>query len=310
MSSVAVDQHVRRPDLGGPAGVALSDPTGVKLSDPDGAARQRTIALLLDIANDPRFSLRASELGDLASAVRHGGSPEAPWRGVNLQWLFPPESTIRLRPRRRRGLARILGLAGMVLLVLAAVRLWWAFAAAAEAFRAAASAAATGFLDFWISGHGADLPTRHHLPEAAGAALALLGWSLLAFLGRRLVTRSADRLDREELDRAGARLAYAMSRAASAINASVPQDPVAGAEVLSRATAELLQAQRATVKTLHHLDAATQRLEGAAEGLASGTAAVGKSLGLHTGALQHQISELTQVRASLERIAGLADQEF
>lgn len=297
MSSVAVDRKIRRPDQG----------------DPTGAERQRTIALLLDIAHDQRFSLRGAELEDLASAVRGGGSREAPWRGVNLQWLFPPESTIRLRPRRRRGVSRILGLLAVVLLVLAVARLWWSFAAAAEAFRTAVTAAQPGltsFLDFWISGFGADLPTRHQLPEAAAAALALLGWSLILFLSRSLLRRSADRLDREEFDRTAARLAYAMSRATSAIATGLPQDPVAGAEVLSRATSELLQAQRATVQTLQQLEAATQRLEGAAEGLASGTATVGKSLGLHTGALQHQISELTQVRASLERIAGLADEEM
>lgn len=297
MSSVAVDRNVRRLDQ----------------DDPARAERQRTIALLLDIAHDPRFSLRAAELADLAAAVRGGGSHEAPWRGVNLQWVFPPDATIRLRPRRRRGVARLLGFLALVLLVLPVARLWWSFAAAAEAYRTAVTSAQpglTGFLDFWIAGFGAELPARHHLPEAAGAAMVLLGWSLVLFLGRSLLTRWADRLDRDERDRTAARLAYAMTRATSAINASVPQDPVAGAEVLSRATAELLQAQRATVETLQHLEAATQRLEGAAEGLAKGTAAVGTSLGLHTGALQHQISELTQVRASLERIAGLADEEI
>lgn len=85
--------------------------------EPAGAERQRTIALLLDIAHDPRFSLRGAELADLASAVRGGVSHEAPWRGVNLQWMFPAESTVRLRPRRRRGVARILGLLALVLSV-------------------------------------------------------------------------------------------------------------------------------------------------------------------------------------------------
>ena len=295
MSSVAIDRNVRRVDEG-----------------PAGAERQRTIALLLDIAHDPRFSLRAAELEDLASAVRVGGSHEAPWRGVNLQWVFPADSTIRLRPRRRRGVAGVLGLLALVLLILPAMRVWWSFAAAAETFRGlvAAQESKGGFLDFWISGVGADLPALHQLPEAAGTAVLLLGWGVVLILGRRLLKRSADRLDREEFDRASTRLAYAMSRATSAINASVPQDPIAGAEVLARATAELLQAQRMTVQTLQQLDAATHRLESAAEGLTNGTAAVGKSLGLHTGALQHQISELTQVRASLERIAGLADDEL
>lgn len=129
---------------------------------------------------------------------------------------------------------------------------------------ATASPGLSGFLDFWISGVGADLPTRHLLPEAVGVAVALLGWSLVLLVSRNLFSRSADRVDREEFDRTAARLAYAMSRASSAIQASLPQDPVAGAEVLSRATAELLQEQRTTVQTLQQLESATQRLEASA----------------------------------------------
>ena len=83
------------------------------------------------------------------------------------------------------------------------------------------------------------------------------------------------------------------------------QTPAEGVEVLVEATTELLRAQYAAQQALHALQGATERLDDSTDLLATGIHAVGKSLGLHTGALQHQISELTQVRASLEHIAGL-----
>ena len=272
----------------------------------EGEERQRTVALLLDVANDPRFALRTHELRDLAEAVRLGGSRIAGWRSIDLQAAFAADTTLRLRPLRRRRLASLLGVLGVLFLFLPIARVGWSFGEVVEAYRQIleSGAAHVGLAQAWVTGAGG-LATRHHLGTAVAGALTLLGWSLAFFAGRWVLSRSADRVEAEEIDRGTARLARAMTRASNAINSRTILEPADGVDVLTDATAELLRAHQATFRTLEVLDGAVQRLEDSMELLSHGTNAIGKSLGLHTGALQHQISELTQVRASLERLSGL-----
>ena len=153
---------------------------------------------------------------------------------------------------------------------------------------------------------GGQLAERHLLPAAVASAGTLFLWSVVLFAASWVSARSAARAEAEDADRGAVRLARAMTRATNVINARTVEDPVEGVEVLTEATIELLRAQQATQQSLQLLEDATRRLEDSAGLLLHGTNAVGKALGLHTGALQHQISELTQVRASLERISGLA----
>lgn len=255
------------------AAIDRNDPL---LSDPETTdhERQRTVALLLDVANDPRFAVRSQELLDLATAVRLGGAHAAGWRGVDLFAAFPPATTMRLRPRWRRWIARLFGVVAVALLALAASRLF---------------------------------PAAPDIPDAAASGAGpLLAWSVLLFAGQWAVAKSATRGEAEDVEWGATRLAQAMTRASIAIHARPAEDPAVGVEVLTNAADELLRAQLATARTIEALDSATRQLEESATLLVQGIDAVGTSLGRHTGALQHQISELTQVRASLERISGLS----
>lgn len=276
--------------------------------DPLHHERTRAVALLLDVANDPRFALRREELQALATAVRLGGPQASAWRGTNLHAAFAADTVLRLRPRRRRRLATLLSVIATFLLVFAGWRMAGAFEDAAATYRQLLEAGATqgtGVLQLWITGFGGTVPESQSLPGVVQVSATFVLASVLLLLGARWMTRSADRVDREDHDRGAARLARAMTSASITLNTRTVQTPAEAVEVLTEATTELLRAQHAAQQALHALQGATQRLDGSADQLATGIHAVGKSLGMHTGALQHQISELTQVRASLEHIAGL-----
>lgn len=256
---------------------AATDPSLPSLRDRDAIDDERlsTVALLHDIANDRRFSPRKHELRVLAAAVKGGGSREAVWRGVNLQQAFTPESTIRLPPRKRGRLATVLGVLAAVLVL---VPVWWTS---------------------WPFGQGIDL-------ALAQDSATFVSWGVLFAVGAWSLARSAQRANTADLDQGAAQLAQALNCASITINAREVRDPIQGVDVLTEAAAELLRAHQATRQSLQILHGAAQRLEDSTNSLASGANAIGRSLGQHTGALQHQISELTQVRASLERLSGLS----
>lgn len=236
--------------------------------------RRRTAAQLLELANDPRFALRSQDLRDLVATIRAGGPDESRWRGIDLHRAFAPEITIRPLSRWRRRVAIALGVLAAVFLLLTAGRVL-----SAEAGQ---------------------------LLEIASGAVVLLIWSGLFAVAAAILHLSADYADRIDRDACTARLARAMTAATLTINHRSVRDPLDGVDVLTEATVELLSAQRITQQALQLLVGATQHLEESTEALTQSTMAIGTSLGLHTGALQHQISELTQIRASLVRISGLA----
>jgi hypothetical protein len=273
---------------------AATDPSLPSLADRDAVDDERlsTVALLRDVVNDSRFASRKHELRVLASAVRHGGSREAVWRGVNLQQVFTPESTISLPPRWRRRLARVVGVLAAIFTVLTVGWTWWSFGQAAEVYQRA--------------------PGLGILEVVRGSGMLII-WSVLLIVGGRLLSRSADSADDADLQQGAAQLAQALNCASITINNSrTVQEPIRGLDVFTEATQELLRTHQATRQTVQLLHGAAQRLEDSAVGIvtstgavASSASAVGKSLGQHTAALQHQISELTQIRASLERLSGL-----
>lgn len=286
------------------------DPSAASRSgeDPLHHERMRAVALLLDVANDPRFALRREELQALATAVRLGGAQASAWRGADLHAAFAADTVLRLRPRRRRRLATLLSVIATFMLLLAGWRVASAFQDAAATYRQlleTGTTQGTGLLQLWITGFGGALSESQSLPGVVQGLTTYVLASVLLLLGARWMTRSADRADREDHDRGAARLARAMTSASIVLNTRIVQSPAEGVEVLTEATTELLRAQHAAQQALHVLQGAAQRLDGSADQLTIGINAVGKSLGMHTGALQHQISELTQVRASLEHIAGL-----
>lgn len=287
------------------------DPTGLSLSGEDVIhhERRKAIALLLDVANDPRFALRREELQALAAAVRLGGPQASAWRGVNLHAALAADTVLRLRPRRRRRLATLLRVVATFLLVLPVWRVAGAFEQAAAAYRQLLEADVTqgaGLIQLWTTGFGGTLPASQSLPGVVQSSATLIVTSVLLLVGAKWMSRSADRVDQEDHDRGAARLARAMTSASIVLHARTVQNPAEGVEVLTEATTELLRAQQAAQQALHAVQGATDRLDDSTDLLATGIHAMGKSLGLHTGALQHQISELTQVRASLERLSGLA----
>lgn len=269
--------------------------------------RRKAVALLLDVANDPRYALRREELQALASAVRLDGPQASAWRGANLHAAFAPDTVLRLRPRRRRRLATLLSVVATFLLIVPVWQVAGAFERAAAAYRQLVETGATqaGLIELWVTGFGGTLPDNQSLPGVVQTSATLIIVSVLLLVGARWVRRSADRVDREDHDRGVARLARAMTAASITLNTRTVETPAQGVEVLTEATTELLRAQQAAQHALHALQGATRRLDESTGLMATGIHSMGKSLGLHTGALQHQISELTQVRASLEHIAGL-----
>lgn len=284
------------------------DPNASSPEDAIRHERRKAVALLLDVANDPRYALRREELQALASAVRLGGPQASAWRGANLHAAFAPDTVLRLRPRRRRRLATLLSVVATFLLIVPVWQVAGSFERAAAAYRQLVETGATqgaGLIQLWVTGFGGTLPDNQSLPGLVQTSATLVIVSVLLLVGARWLRRSADRVDREDHDRGVSRLARAMTAASITLNTRTVQTPAQGVEVLTEATTELLRAQQAAQHALHALQGATRRLDDSAGLMATGIHAMGKSLGLHTGALQHQISELTQVRASLEHIAGL-----
>lgn len=289
---------------------AATDPSLPSLRDRAAIDDERlsTVALLHDVANDPRFAIRRHELKALASAVRRGGSREAVWRGVNLQEAFSPQSTIRLPPRRRRRLAGVLGVLAALALFLPVVWTVWSFRQAVAAYQQVletGAVAGASLLQLWTTGFGGALSERYWLPEVAQGSATPIVWGILLIAGQRLLSRSADKADDDDVQQGAAQLAQAMNCASITINSRTVQDSIQGLDVLTEASAELLRVHQATRHSLQLLQGVAQRLEDSSGSLARGASAMGKSLGQHTGALQHQISELTQIRASLERLSGL-----
>lgn len=129
-------------------------------------------------------------------------------------------------------------------------------------------------------------------------------------------------LERSVLKASGS-LETSVSTALGELNTSVGHvvDASSGMESAANASASaqqvLAKAANAIVDNTQRLDDSLRRsLQGIADGignevsqfrlvtgnLAQSTDGVGNSLGHHTSALQHQITELTQIRASLERV--------
>lgn len=130
----------------------------------------------------------------------------------------------------------------------------------------------------------------------------------------RSVTQASDTLESslttavDSLNASVGQVAQASTGMHKAITASTSAQ-----QELAQATADLAANTQAIEATLRaqiqssadSISREVEQLRAEAGNLAQNTGQVGSSLGHHTSALQHQITELTQIRASLERVSRL-----
>ncbi|MBN8738285.1 MAG: hypothetical protein J0H86_02160 [Xanthomonadaceae bacterium] len=235
--------------------------------------RKLTGQLLLDIANDPRFSARHRELDALARAVAAGGSAESLWHGVDLHASFTPESTIRLAPRRLRWVPAFIGALAGIVVFLPVAWTWWSLHRATQAYQQLLAQGpkqeGASFLQLWATGFEGLLPQHLWLSDVAQWAVILIASSVLLIVLERVISRSADRNDEESHRECATRLAQTLSYATITINSGNIEDPIQRLEIVAETIAKLLDAHRRTSDAAAQLTRAASGLEAATSRMTS-----------------------------------------
>lgn len=87
---------------------------------------------LMRLSLDPTFAPRASDLADLAYAVRGFEDVSSPWTGINLHAAFPPASSIQ--PSKRNLFEGALAVLAAVSVFFPIAWTWWSLQAATRAY--------------------------------------------------------------------------------------------------------------------------------------------------------------------------------
>lgn len=281
--------------------------------------RDLTGRLLREVANDCRFITRREELGALAEAVTEGGSREAVWRGVDLQAAFSPETTIRLKQRRRRWLAGTAGaLAGIVVFVPVAWT-WWSLHRATEAYQVLLAKGlqqdGASFLQLWTTGFGGNLDPHFRLSSVALWAVIVIATGVALIALERVFSRSADQADDDEHRACASRLARTLNYASITINCGNIQDPIQVVDLLDETVRQLLQAHQQTRESAdllrrasYGLDESTMRTTSTLEASLSALLATFRSS--IEGTVTTFDSSVQGVSAELLKAAGSITKDF
>lgn len=250
---------------------------------------------LMRLSLDSAFAPRASDLADLANAVRGYEDVSSPWTGINLHAAFPPASSIQ--PSKRNLLEGALAVLAAVSVFFPIAWTWWSLQAATRAYSqmlADNSADGRSFLQLWTSGFDARLSTIHYLTPVATVSVMLI---LLA-VGLIVINRV---VDSTSMRREARRIAAAEAELSSALTA-------AERVLITRRAENPQDLERVIRVSVERLDKANQETAAAAGQLHHAADAASTAIGAATSGLTSSLQEVTTASQHLQGSAQVMNQ--
>ncbi|MFD2082888.1 hypothetical protein SAMN05421678_11818 [Actinopolymorpha cephalotaxi] len=251
---------------------------------------------LEQLADDPDYALRASDLRSLASAV--SDADDDSWTGVDLFAAFPASSTVSVW--RSGSFERYLGILSGISVFLPVAWTWWSLHAATSAYHSLLGAngeKGRTFLALWTEGFDGRLASDHRLVPMAKVSVWLIVVAVALIVLHRLFAQAGLRREDEQSAHAEAALVSALSGAQRVLNERRSDDPARIESLVKRSVKELHRAHERTREGSDQLHLASERLRDAASnaGQASGNLAA-----LVAGAQSAQ-TDLTATLASVHK---------
>lgn len=220
-------------------------------------ARAASASRIGELAVDPRFDGRQSDLKSLAQAL--SDDSDTSWTGIDLIAAFPADATISVH--HRQILERVLGVLAGISVFLPVAWTWFSLHSATQAYNdllASGQEKGRTFLAMWTEGFDGRLGGAHQLVPMALVSFALVLFAVACIVLHRLAAEINVHREDKESSRAHRDLVTALLTAQRLLNERRSDDPRFLEAAVERSVKELNKAHLATRKGVEAMQASTQ----------------------------------------------------